>query len=443
MSKKIRDYLFIVFIVLFLIMTIGVSLYASGYKFNLSWPLKFNRLLQKTGMLVVATQPTGATIYLNDKPQKESALKIWKQDYRVTPTKLKNLLPGEYELRLEQDGYWPFKQKVKVNSGETTFVEDINLFRENVPIVIFSGPEDKLMISPDKKYLYATDSKQIITLKTETSRSLNISSSTKSIWLKDNRLLVGGYIFDPIKASGDTDYGKLIGSSASNWYFDYDNKQLYYLSSNSINRLDSGSLTTAVLLSGSNYIGYLPRKNNIYTLSSDDNLIRLNSYSQKDLQLSATWVLPTSGKYSFVHDINNRLAIIDDQNKTLYLFNPDDLSAGPVVIRSIKNWAPSGDDSLIYTNDFEIYILNLTNSRVDLVTRRSEEISSIIWNADGNYLIFSSPTTLNVLDFKNRNSTLLFRAEKISSPALDEKNGNLYFWARVGQQEGIYKMLMQ
>lgn len=443
MSKKIRDYLFIVFIVLFLIMTIGVSLYASGYKFNLSWPLKFNRLLQKTGMLVVATQPAGATIYLNDKPQKEAALKIWKKDYRTTPAKLKNLLPGEYELRLEQNGYWPFKQKIKINSGETTFIEDVNLFRENVPIVILNVAEDKLSISPDKKYIYAANAKQIISLKTETGRLLNLGTSTKSVWLDDSRLLINGAIFDPAKEANDINYEKIVGTSATNWYFDYSNKQLYYLNNNSLNRLDTSNTTTTMLLSGGGYLDYLPRKNQIFTIESRDNQIRLNAYSQKDLQLKASSLLPTSGRYSFVSEISSRLAIIDSQNKTLYLYNIDDLTAGPIVIRNIKNWAVNSDESLIYTNDFEIYIFNLSNSRVDLVTRRSEEISNIIWNATGNYLIFSTQETLNVLDFKNRTATLLFRAEKINSPVLDEKNDNLYFWARVGQQEGMYKMLMQ
>ncbi len=441
MSKKIRDYLFILFIIIFLVMTVGVSLYASGYKFNVSWPLKFNRLLQKTGMLVVATQPSGATIYLNDKPQNEAIFKFWKKNYRVTPAKLKNLLPGEYELRLERDGYWPYKQKIQINSGETTFIEDVNLFRDNVPLMILGVIESKLIISPDSKYLYAAQAKKIITLKTETARYLNTEAS--GIWLKNNKILAAGVIFDPTKENNDINYAALIGANANNWYLDDSNGQLYYKNNNSINRLDTNSKITSTLLSGENYIDYLPRQDKIFTITNNNNQALLNSYNLKNNQLDATWNLPPSAEYSFVKDISSHLAVYDNKNKTLYLFNANDLRAGPIIIRNIKNWAVVNDQSLIYTNDFEIYIFNLTNSRADLVTRRSEEIDSIIWNSTGNYLIFSSPTTLNVLDFKNRNATLLFRAEKISSPVLDTKNGDLYFWAKIGQQEGIYKMQMQ
>ena len=62
MSKKLRDYLFYFFIIFFVVGTVLISLYASGYKFNLSWPLKFNRVLIKTGMIAVDTIPRGAVV---------------------------------------------------------------------------------------------------------------------------------------------------------------------------------------------------------------------------------------------------------------------------------------------------------------------------------------------------------------------------------------------
>lgn len=424
-------------------MTIAVSLYASGYKFNISWPLKFNRILQKTGMLAIATNPSQATIYLNDKAQKESAIKFWRNDYRVSPTKIKNLLPGEYELRLEQIGYWPYKQRINIYSGETTFVEDVNLFRENSPIIILAAPENTLSLSPDNKYLYAAQSKKIITLKTEITRDLKLVDNTNGIWLKNNKVLASGIIFDPIRAEDDENFSNLIGAGASNWNYDNNSGQFYFQNNNSINRLNVNNKTTTLLISGLTYIAYLPKQNNLFTITNSENKTKLESYSLKNLQLDSSWILPASGEYSFVKNISSRLAIYDSKNRTLYLFDESDLKAGPIVIRNVKNLSMMNNDSLIYTNDFEIYIFNLNNSRIDLVTRRSEEINNIIWNSAGNYLIFSSPTTLNVLDFKNHNATLLFHSEKIVSPVFDEKNDNLYFWAQVGEQSGIYKMQMQ
>lgn len=443
MSKKIRDYLLIIFVILFLVMTVGISLYASGYKFNLSWPLKFNRLLQKTGMLAVATNPSRAMIYLNDKLQKDLSLKPWKKDYLLTPTKIKNILPGEYELRLEQAGYWPYKQKIRINSGETTFVEEVNLFKENLPLLILATSEDTLSPSTDKKYLYLQSNKKIVNLKTETIRDLNFLEKSKGQWLKNNRLLAAGIIFDTSRENNDINYTTLIGANATNWYLEESSGNLYYQNKNSLNRLEINSKINTQLISGGNYLAYEPRLEKLFTITDNKDQIKVQAYSLKNYQLENEWTLPNSGHYSFIKDIQNRLAIYDDQNKTLYLFNESNINAGPTSIRNIKSWSIFDNQSLVYANDFEIYIFNFSNNRTDLITRRSEQIDKIMWSATGNYLIFSSPTTLNVLDFKNRNATLLFRAEKISSPIIDEKNNNLYFWAKVGQQEGIYKMLLQ
>lgn len=432
----------IIFVVLFLILTTVTSLYASGYKFNLSWPLKFNRLLQKTGMLAVATKPTQATVYLNDKVQKNPSLNPWKKDYITTPAKVKNILPGEYNLRLEVKGYWPFSQKINIYSGETTFIEDVNLFLENLPIMVLACPESNLAISLDNKYIYAQTAKKIITIKTEASRTLTVPGEAEATWLKNNKLLIAGTIFNPAKEGGDVDYARLIGSSADSWRFENETGYLYYQNKNTINQFKTDSKSNTLLLSGDNYIDYKPSQNKLFVISNKNNQVLLESLFSTSSK-KEQWVLPTSGQYSFSENLSDYLTIYDKKNQTLYLFNGVSINDGPIIIRNIKNWALINKTSLIYTNDFEIYIFDFSSSRSTLVTRRSEEIKNIIWNANRNYLIFSGINTLNIFDFKNYNTTSLFTSEKISSPVFDEKNDTIYFWARIGQQEGIYKMLLQ
>lgn len=452
MSKKFRDYLLWVFVALFVLITVVTSLYASGYKFNLSWPLKLNRLLQKTGMLAVATEPKNAIVYLNDKPQNDLSINPWKKDYIATPAKIKNLLPGEYELRFKTEGYWPYKQKINIYSGETTFVEDVNLFKDNSPLLILSLAEDKLIISPDNKYIYAQKSKKIINLKAESVRDLNILNldensnfnDSRNLWLKNNKLFIDGIIFDPTKETGDSNYYSSIGSRATNWTIDDSQNYLYYQNNNSINKLNTNSKKSSIVVSGEIYLDYEFGQNKLFTIRKTEKQIELsaksldNTDSQKDI-----WIMPSSGHYRFSKRMSSYLTIYDDQNKTLYLFDENNLNKGPLTIRNINKWALYNNQALIYTNDLEIYIFNFSNSRSDLITRRSEKIEDIFWNSEGNYLILSSFNNLSVFDFKNRNTTVLLSAEKISSPVFDAKNNSLYFWARINEQEGVYKMLMQ
>ena len=112
MTLKTRRLLYISFILAFLIITSSLILYATGYRIKLTWPIDFNQTFQKTGMFIFDTEPHGAKIYLNKKPQELFFKKIFtrEESFIKTPTKIKNLLPGEYDITLELEGYWPWRK---------------------------------------------------------------------------------------------------------------------------------------------------------------------------------------------------------------------------------------------------------------------------------------------------------------------------------------------
>ena len=196
MPKKTRDYIFYFFIFFFITGTVLISLYASGYKFNLSWPLKFNRILIKTGMIAVDTVPSGAIVYLNDKPQANFSLNPFKKEYLTTAVKVKNVLPGEYDLRLERAGYWPFQKKINVYSGQTTFAEDINLFRNSAPLLLAAGGETETQLSANRKYLYIPMAKKIITLKNGETRIIPTASSESLAGKRGQIIVVRKYLWN-------------------------------------------------------------------------------------------------------------------------------------------------------------------------------------------------------------------------------------------------------
>lgn len=454
MSKKIRDGLFILFIVLFVILTVITSIYASGYKFNLSWPLKFNRLLQKTGMLAAATKPNRAVIYLDGKPQQDLSFNPFKKDYLTTPNKVKNILPGRYELSLELEGYWPYRQTINVYSGETTFVEDVILFKESSPLLVTASPETNLLISTDFRYLYTQTTAEIINLKTEESRQLfnndtgendilikaaNTDVSPPGQWLKNNKFFKDGIIFDPLKDSNDDNYTSIIGASASDWRYEESGGLLYYRNNSGLSRFAVANQATDLILPDGNYPDYQARGERLFFIIKDQ-APKLVAFSLKDRKNEAEWTLPNSGQYVFVNNIPGYLSLYDAENKTLYFFQEDDIKAGPITINHINSWEAIGDDQLLYSNGTEIQIFNLKNGRSELITRRSEQIIDLIWHALENYLIFTTPETINIFDFKNGHTTSLLKTDRLASPVLDEKNNNLYFWAAINGTEGIYKI---
>lgn len=444
MSKKIRDYIFILFIIFFVVGTGLVSLYASGYKIGFSWPPKLNRLLIKTGMIAVDSNPNGATIYLNDKPQTIFSLNPWKKEYLTTAAKVKNVLPGEYTLNLELDGYWPLHKKISVYPGQTTFIENINLFRNDLPLLVLSTTRSELSLNANYKYLFLADAKKIITLKTEQERILNDGDLTAGGWLKNKALLfANGKVFGPENNSSDLDYSALIGAGVSDWYYDENNGRIYYKNHNTISYLKLSNKTSQVAASSGNYLAYEPRGEELFIVIDENGRTALRRYSLNSQKIIQEIDLPSVGHYRFIPEGQNYLSLYDDQNKTLYLVDPNDLPNGLKTIKNIVSWQWLDSTTLVYHNNWEIYIFDLRQKDPGLLTRVGEEISRIIWNKDSDYLIFSTSDSLNALDLKIGTITKILKTEQIYSPVLDDKNDTLYFWAKIGQSEGIYSLRLK
>lgn len=443
MSKKTRDYIFFIFIILFLVGTTLVSLYASGYKFNLAWPPRFNRLLVKTGMIAIDSSPSGATIYLNDKPLSNFSLTPWSKNQLTTAAKIRNVLPGEYTLRLEREGYLPLNKKINVYSGQTTNVEDINLFRADLPFLVTASSKSDLKLSTNRKYLYITAAEKIITLKNDQERALPLKTGVGK-WLKNqDKLLLAGWIFSPLENGGDLNYSQLISPEATAWYYDEDTNRLYYQDKKSLFYLDTTSKTNTLIISNEDYLTYEPRGDYLFFVSTSGNRTKVKRYSLKTRQIEEELTLPSVGHYVFKSTGQAVLELYDEKNKTLYLVDPSNLKSGGRTISNISSWQWVDNNTLFYNNNWEIYFFDLEQNKASLMTRVGEEIREIIWNSNNNYLIFSTANSLSVYDLRINLITKIFQTEKINSPVLDSKNNTLYFWAKIGQQEGTYSLLLQ
>lgn len=83
-----------------------------GYKFNRR-TFKFT----KAGLVVLKTQPAGASIYLD-----KQLLNI------KTPATINELLPGRYNIRFELEEHYPWFNDIEVEAGKVTRLEKIILF---------------------------------------------------------------------------------------------------------------------------------------------------------------------------------------------------------------------------------------------------------------------------------------------------------------------------
>ena len=125
LTRRVRRVIFYCFLTAFLITVTIVLSYGSGYRFNPAlW------LFRQTGTISINIEPTDARVFLNNEPVK-----------KTLPMRLQNLLPGNYEVRLERDGFYSWQKNLPVYKKETTFVARFRLFPNANPILIFAVPD--------------------------------------------------------------------------------------------------------------------------------------------------------------------------------------------------------------------------------------------------------------------------------------------------------------
>lgn len=444
MSHFVRRIIFWSFFVFFIVLTLYFSLLVSGYSItwsNLRGSYKLS-LLQKTGILALNSTPRGAKIEL-DKNFKSlfSSRDVIKDKKIETPYKIKNLIPGEYYLKLELEGYWPFEKKVYISPGQTSYLEDIVLLKKTLPVMILSSSIQEISINDLSSHLIFLSEKKFFDINNE-SEILFDDDIDKLEFLSNDLLLVND---NRIFNYREKKYLDLKIENRENLYnFKIDKNSLHYLSSDSLFSYNLNSQNNSLVLSDAGLLDYYFSGGNIFLISQSNNLQQLKIYSTKDKKIIRTIDLPFGGEYKFIFSENNFVFVYDKLYSSLYLINPfSQLTPIMSVLRNVKDINFIGNNSFLYFSGFEIRIFNLSLMQSSLLARFENEIKSLLWHPRG-YVIFSDGKNIKAIDFKyDKYITNLFTFDDISDLKLDQKGGSLFFTGRIGNREGLYKLFIQ
>ncbi len=138
-EQKVRAFLFYLSVFIFLAGLPFILSFALGYKFD-----RRNFKFSKTGLIVIKTQPQGASIYFDKKLINDK-----------TPATLNELLPGTYNMRLELERYYPWHDDINVEAGKVTRLEKVILFplRPNIKQLNKERISD-FWIDEDRRVIY-------------------------------------------------------------------------------------------------------------------------------------------------------------------------------------------------------------------------------------------------------------------------------------------------
>lgn len=141
---RIRLFLSITLVILFLITSFSVLFFSFGYRFS------FDRgIFIHTGSITIKSNPKDVSIRIDGENVPSGLINIVNQSYHIT-----GLRPGEHFLRIEADGYRPWEKKVTIQSGISTEFWNILLLREEYPATeTASGRFEKFFPSPEQRFL--------------------------------------------------------------------------------------------------------------------------------------------------------------------------------------------------------------------------------------------------------------------------------------------------
>lgn len=120
LTRPRRRALMIGLMALFGLLTPAMLLYSAGYRYD-----KNTGRIKVTGVISVAAEPADATLTINNI----------RLDKRL-PVELTNRAPGRYQLRLDKPGYKSWEKEITVESQQTTYVKEIRLLRDQLPVPV-------------------------------------------------------------------------------------------------------------------------------------------------------------------------------------------------------------------------------------------------------------------------------------------------------------------
>ena len=438
MNKKLQRTLIIFFATLFLISVPFAIFRSQGYGIDLK-----NRKIVKTGGLSLKTYPKQCKIYLNEELTKKTSL-LFGDAF------IKDLLPDEYEIKIEKSGYIPWEKTLKVDAGLVTKIENIILFPEELNLSTISSGIEDYFFSPDQKkiifrkmqedewlleYLNTETNDQTIILensslnKTSEFLELEWSYDSKNIILKTKDKDKKEITFSVVTNS-ETDKTQIIPleflSEVTEANFNpYNSKEIFFVENNRLSKINFLEQKKPEIIL-ENFKAYKIVDGNILWLSQSG-FIYKSDFSGKRLEIinSMPFSIESNKKYK-IEAFDQSIFIKEDDS--LYQFN-EELKSFIKITDYAKELKISPDfQKLCILSNNEIHVLFLSDTLEQLkrekgqkifLTRFSEEVKNLSW-IDNYYLISNTGDKIKVVETDNRDG--------INIVTLGEFENSKLFW---------------
>ncbi len=371
-------------IVLFLLVTPVIVLYARGFKYDFN-----NNKVVKTGTLVVKTEPTNAFVFLNDIKHSGD-----------TPINIRFLIPGDYNVRIEKEGYQSWTKRLPIRSQ---FVTWVNEGREFISLFY-----DAAHFSRETKIDYASVAKNRQEIAYIANSELKVIRTNHHAYDFVDKITT-----TPKNLDLPLTWNKAI--------------QIINLPKTDlvgITKIETSESATVAIIS-----------NNLYAISADGSK-KLLDEAVLDFTLdgSAIWyaqktqirrINPSTGEDVVVTTIpptaktrlirsNNQLFVILDSN--IYIIN-DELER--IYSPATFGFFDGTSNKLVYGNSNEILVYDSGTHRSEVILRSITPIKNVTINLETGYIMFVNDNKIKAIELDGRDHRNIYTILALKDDFLD------------------------
>ncbi len=395
-----------------------IVLYTAGYRYDFA-----SRQIKQTGVISIDIEPADASVFLNN-------VKINKK----IPMRLINYAPGAYAVKFSKTGYYDWQKDITVESKKTSYLKNISLFLDSLPIKIFDDLKNPIVDfnpSSDGRYLLITTEKnkifEIILADNDSGKISTImrtqnKQAPMSVWspFADFAVILtktesGLNSLTPVNAEyPENSPSSTISAETKNWQWSKRNSfpALYFQDK----------------LSVSSTIWFMDEESKIWTydqkekiLKSPDMQLALRDEPEKIIELNKNFIiLKTKNGFNIIR-LDNWKIIEENQ-----------ISAREIFYNQLTNeW--------LCWSQWELWTI-YPNGRHTLLVRNGENISSVRPLDQYGVLLIASASQLAGFNPGYYTSQNLVKETKIKKATVYAAKRQIIFWGEVGKHEGLFEL---
>jgi tricorn protease-like protein len=408
MTKKIRTILFSICAILFFLIAPTITLYSMGYRIDFE-----KKKFVQTGGFYFKVLPKNVQISIDGKIKR-------KTDLIFGSIFIKNLLPKEYKVEIEKEGYFPWEKNLKIEEKMVTEGKNIVLIPKKINFEILAKNVEDFFFSPDGKKFILKDKEGLklfdIEKKIENypiekeGEEIVFSSDSQKILLKNGSKFK---IFDLTKfptISIDLDFLDPEIKEVS--FHPKDFTKIFFLKNGQIFQADLEKKEITLFEKDvSNYkisagfIYYLDNKGFLFKTDFNQKIKEKINENPFPIKEGANYQIEIFGNFIFLKD-GEKIYLFDQKSNSFEKF-----------FEPIKSLKVSPDlKKIAFFNEHEIWLFFLEDSfdqpwkkakEKVFLTRFSEKIGDLFWYTC-HYLIFNTDSKIKIVEIDDRDGLNIY-----------------------------------